>query len=86
MTTQAMIYLASRSPRRRELLTQIGVRFEPLLFREGARNDQDTDEAARPGEQADEYVRRVTRRTYSSGCSPGRTASSVSWSVRAPSR
>jgi septum formation protein len=61
MTNQAMIYLASRSPRRRELLTQIGVRFEPLLFREGARNDQDTDEAVRPGEQADEYVRRVTR-------------------------
>jgi septum formation protein len=56
-----MIYLASRSPRRRELLTQIGVRFEPLLFREGARNDQDTDEAPRPGELADEYVRRVTR-------------------------
>jgi septum formation protein len=61
MTNQAMIYLASRSPRRRELLTQIGVRFEPLLFREGARNDQDTDEAVRPGEQADDYVRRVTR-------------------------
>jgi septum formation protein len=56
-----MIYLASRSPRRRELLTQIGVRFEPLLFREGSRTDQDTDEAVRPGEQADEYVRRVTR-------------------------
>ena len=56
-----MIYLASRSPRRRELLTQIGVRFEPLLFREGARNDQDADESVRPGEQADEYVRRVTR-------------------------
>jgi septum formation protein len=56
-----MIYLASRSPRRRELLTQIGVRFEPLLFREGARNDTDDDEAVRPGEQADEYVRRVAR-------------------------
>lgn len=56
-----MIYLASRSPRRRELLTQIGVRFEPLLFREGSRIDADTDESVRPGEQADEYVRRVTR-------------------------
>ena len=31
------IYLASRSPRRRELLEQIGVRFEVLLFREQAR-------------------------------------------------
>jgi septum formation protein len=56
-----MIYLASRSPRRRELLNQIGVKFEPLLFREGPRQDADTDEAVRPGEQAEEYVRRVTR-------------------------
>jgi len=61
LATASMIYLASRSPRRRELLTQIGVRFEPLLFREGARSDQDTDEAVRPGEQPDDYVRRVTR-------------------------
>jgi len=56
-----MIYLASRSPRRRELLAQIGVRFEPLLFREGTRRDTDTDESVRPGEQPDDYVRRVTR-------------------------
>jgi septum formation protein len=56
-----MIYLASRSPRRRELLAQIGVKFEPLLFREGPRQDADTDEAVRPGEQPDEYVRRVTQ-------------------------
>jgi septum formation protein len=55
------IYLASRSPRRRELLAQIGVRFEPLLFREGARADPDTDESVKPGESADDYVRRVTR-------------------------
>ena len=56
-----MIYLASRSPRRRELLTQIGVKFEPLLFREGSRVDTDTDESVQPGEQPDDYVRRVTR-------------------------
>jgi septum formation protein len=55
-----VIYLASRSPRRRELLAQIGVRFEPLLFREGARQDADTDEAERPGEDPSDYVRRVT--------------------------
>ncbi len=54
-----MIYLASRSPRRRELLSQIGVKFELLLFREGARADPDTDEAVHFGEQPDEYVRRV---------------------------
>ncbi len=56
-----MIYLASRSPRRRELLAQIGVKFEPLLFREGPRQDADTDENVRPGEHADVYVQRVTR-------------------------
>ena len=56
-----MIYLASRSPRRRELLSQIGVKFEPLLFREGTRADVEIDEAVLPGESADDYVRRVTR-------------------------
>ena len=55
-----MIYLASRSPRRRELLAQIGVRFEPLMFREGLRRDTDPDESFLAGEQPDDYVRRVT--------------------------
>jgi septum formation protein len=54
------IYLASRSPRRRELLQQIGVRYEPLLFREGNRADPDTDESVKSGEDPDGYVRRVT--------------------------
>jgi len=54
-----MIFLASRSPRRRELLQQIGVRFEPLLFRAGARADADTDESVLPGEDPDAYVRRI---------------------------
>ena len=40
---------------------QIGVKFEPLLFREGSRQDADTDEAVLPGEQPADYVRRVTR-------------------------
>jgi septum formation protein len=57
----ALIYLASRSPRRRELLAQIGVRFEMLLFREGKRQDAETTEEAHPGERPDDYVRRVTR-------------------------
>jgi septum formation protein len=56
-----MIFLASRSPRRRELLQQIGVHFEPLLFREGSRADADTNEAERPGEDPDAYVRRIAR-------------------------
>ena len=62
-----LIYLASRSPRRRELLAQIGVRFEPLHFREGTRADADTSEAALPGEQPDAYVRRVTLQKAQSG-------------------
>ena len=57
----AVIYLASRSPRRRELLAQIGVKYEPLLFREGTRQDVETDESVQPGELPDDYVRRVTR-------------------------
>jgi septum formation protein len=55
------IYLASRSPRRRELLKQIGVAFELLLFRESGARGADVDEAVRPGENADDYVRRVCR-------------------------
>jgi septum formation protein len=55
------IHLASRSPRRRELLAQIGVRFEVLLFREGTRQDAETSEIPYPGEHPDDYVRRVTR-------------------------
>jgi septum formation protein len=54
------IYLASRSPRRRELLTQIGVRFELLIFRGVPREDPDVDETPVPGERPDEYVVRVT--------------------------
>ncbi len=57
----AAIYLASRSPRRRELLAQIGVRFEMLLFRDGAREDSETSEEPMAGELPDDYVRRVTR-------------------------
>jgi septum formation protein len=53
------IYLASRSPRRRELLAQIGVRFDLMLFRSGPREDPETGEDALPGEVADDYVRRV---------------------------
>ncbi|HWA39045.1 MAG TPA: nucleoside triphosphate pyrophosphatase, partial [Burkholderiales bacterium] len=53
------IYLASRSPRRRELLTQIGVRFHLLLFRERADAAQEVNEDPLPGEAPDAYVERV---------------------------
>jgi septum formation protein len=53
------IYLASRSPRRRELLAQIGVRFDTLCFRAGQRSDPEIDETPRHGETAKAYVRRL---------------------------
>jgi septum formation protein len=60
ITLEPRIYLASRSPRRRELLTQIGVRFELLMFRGIPREDPDVDEAVLPQESPEEYVVRVT--------------------------
>ena len=53
------IYLASRSPRRRELLTQIGVRYHLLLFRE--RSLPEVNEDPLPGEAPDAYVERLAR-------------------------
>lgn len=53
------IYLASRSPRRRELLRQIDVDFDLLLFREGERADIDVDETPNPGEDVETYVARL---------------------------
>jgi septum formation protein len=60
-TSPQKVYLASRSPRRRELLKQIGVGFELLLFREAAERGPDVDESVRPGEPPGDYVRRVCR-------------------------
>jgi septum formation protein len=59
--TLQRIYLASRSPRRRELLKQVGVPFEVLLLRDHPGRNVDVDEAQQPGEGPDEYVRRVCR-------------------------
>ena len=61
MTRSSLIYLASRSPRRRELLRQIGVDFEMVLLREAQQRGIDVDETPRTGESPDEYVLRVTR-------------------------
>jgi septum formation protein len=46
-----MLYLASQSPRRRELLQRLGVRFETI--------DVDVPEVRAPGEPPADYVRRV---------------------------
>ena len=55
------IYLASRSPRRRELLAQIGVRFQVLMFRDRPETDAELDEAVLEGEAPRAYVERVAR-------------------------
>jgi septum formation protein len=55
----ANIYLASRSPRRRELLKQVGVTFEIVLLREEVKRGADVDERALPNEKPDAYALRV---------------------------
>lgn len=54
-----MIYLASQSPRRRQLLDQLGIAHELLL--PGPEEDAESLEAVRAGEGPTDYVRRVTR-------------------------
>lgn len=53
------IYLASRSPRRRELLKQIGVTFELLLVRGDPARGADVNEAALADESPRDYVKRM---------------------------
>lgn len=54
-----MLYLASKSPRRAELLARLGVDFGIL--------DLDIPEQRQPGEPAEEYVRRVAREKAGAG-------------------
>lgn len=53
------LYLASQSPRRRQLLDQIGVAHRLLL--PDPHEDAEGLEAVRSGESPDDYVERVTR-------------------------
>jgi septum formation protein len=54
-----VLYLASKSPRRAELLARLGVDFGVL--------DLDIPEQRQPGEPAEEYVRRVAREKAGAG-------------------
>jgi septum formation protein len=54
----SFIYLASQSPRRQELLTQIGVQFKLLLA--DSNEDAESLEIQLPDEPALAYVKRVT--------------------------
>jgi septum formation protein len=53
------IYLASKSPRRRELLRQIGVEFELLMLRNDPARGIDVPEDAYDNEDPRDYVARV---------------------------
>ena len=55
------VHLASRSPRRRLLLQQIGVRFDTIVFREAPRFDPEVDETPLADEAPAVYVERLAR-------------------------
>jgi septum formation protein len=61
------IYLASRSPRRRELLKQIGIHFEMLLLRCDPRRGADVDEAPLEDEAPMDYALRIARMKAEAG-------------------
>jgi septum formation protein len=54
-----MLYLASQSPRRRQLLEQVGIRFDTI--------DVEVLEARAPGEPPADYVSRVAREKAGAG-------------------
>ena len=57
MNNHSFIYLASQSPRRQELLKQLGVQFEMLL--PSPEEDSESIEIPLPHEKARDYVERV---------------------------
>ena len=59
--TDKKIYLASKSPRRRELLRQVGVEFELLMLRGDPARGIDVSEDALPAEDPHAYVARVAK-------------------------
>jgi len=61
MKLDKKIYLASKSPRRRELLRQVGIEFDLLSLRSSPERGEDVSEDVLPGELALPYVERVAR-------------------------
>src|SRR4030095_6480013 len=59
--TAPAVYLASKSPRREELLRQLGVEFATLRLRESTGRERDIVEVARDAEPARHYVERLAR-------------------------
>jgi len=68
LTERPSVYLASKSPRRHELLRQLGIDFTELLLREAAGREPDIMEVPREAETPTDYVKRVAR-----------TKASVAW-------
>jgi len=67
LTERPSVYLASKSPRRQELLRQLGVEFEELLLREAPGRRRDIVEEPRKDEPPLEYVKRIARTKASVG-------------------
>ncbi len=59
--TDKKIYLASKSPRRRELLRQVGVEFELLMLRSDPVRGADVSEDVLRDEDPHDYVARVAK-------------------------
>ena len=67
LTERTSVYLASKSPRRQDLLRQIDVEFEELLVREARGRRRDIVEVPRKDEPPLDYVRRIARTKASVG-------------------
>jgi septum formation protein len=59
--TAPVVYLASKSPRREELLRQLGIEFESLRVRSAPGREQDISEVTLDGEPPLHYVERIAR-------------------------
>ena len=66
MSRHAFVYLASQSPRRAQLLAQLGVQHRPLLAL--ADEDAESLEAPLRGESPSDYVPRVTALKLAAAC------------------
>lgn len=67
MPIERRIYLASKSPRRRELLKQIGVNFELLMLRSFPEARADVVEQPLPGEAPSDSARRLAHAKAETG-------------------
>ncbi len=74
------LYLASQSPRRLELLRQIGLAPAVLLLRNGS-GRVDVDETPKPNEPALEYVLRLARAKAEAGESARHRRNLAAWPI-----